>query len=142
MSRIAIVAGCLVLAAAPAVAQTRADIEKAGDQWNKAYASGNAAAVAAMYTIDAYVLPAGAPMVHGPKAIEAFWHDTMQQLTDVNCKTMDVKALGPRAAREIGTCTFKTKATPPQPGMIKYAVVWEKTGRNWKLLQDIWNMDK
>jgi uncharacterized protein (TIGR02246 family) len=142
MSRIAVLAGCLALAAAPALGQTKAEIQKAGDQWDKAYNSGNAAALAAMYTDDAYVLPQGTEMVHGRKAIEAFWHQTMQQLSDFNCTTLDVKPLGPRAAREIGTCTFKTKAQPPQAGAIKYAVVWEKSGRGWKLLQDIWNFNK
>ena len=44
--------------------------------------------------------------------------------------------------REIGTCTFKTKSQPPQEGALKYAVVWQKEGGQWKLLTDIWNMDK
>jgi len=43
---------------------------------------------------------------------------------------------------EIGTATFKTKGQTPQDGALKYAVVWQKEGGRWKLLQDIWNMDK
>jgi ketosteroid isomerase-like protein len=37
---------------------------------------------------------------------------------------------------------MKTKAQPPQDVVIKYAVVWQKEGGQWKLLQDIWNMNK
>ena len=65
-----------------------------------------------------------------------------QQIGDIKITTLDVKPLGGNAAREIGTATFKTKAQPPQDGALKYAVVWQKEGGQWKLLQDIWNMDK
>ena len=36
----------------------------------------------------------------------------------------------------------KSKGATPQNLAIKYAVVWEKIGRSWKLSQDIWNTDK
>ncbi len=66
----------------------------------------------------------------------------MGALGGVKCTTLDVKPLGRSGAGEIGTCTFKTKAQPPQDGALKYAVVWKKEGGQWKLLVDIWNMDK
>ena len=142
MRRIVMAAVCLVLAAGSALAQSKAAIQKLNDEWAAAFNRGDAAAVAAMYTEDAYVLPAGAPIVKGRSAIEAFWRQTMQQLGNVKCTTLDVKPLGRKAAREIGGCSFKTKAQPPQDGALKYAVVWEWEGGRWKLLQDIWNMDK
>ena len=100
------------------------------------------AALAAMYTEDAYALPPGAEMMKGRSAIEAFWRQQMQQIGDVKCMALDVKPLGRNAAREIGTFSFKTKAQPPQDGLLKYAVVWEKEGSQWRLLQDIWNTNK
>jgi uncharacterized protein (TIGR02246 family) len=140
MSRIAVLAGCLAAAATPAFAQSKAMIQKLDDAWGAAFNKGDAAEVAAMYTQDAYVLPPGADMVTGRRAIEALWRNEMKQIGDVKCKPIAVKRLGLRAAREIGTCTFKTK--PAEEGTIKYAVVWEKEGRQWKLLQDIWNTNK
>jgi uncharacterized protein (TIGR02246 family) len=143
MTRIAIFAGCItMLAATAAVAQSKAMIQGLDDKWGEAFNKGDAAAVAAMYTADAYVLPPGAEMVKGRNAIEAMWRANMQQIGDVKCTALDVKPLGRTAAREIGTCSFKTKAQPPQDGTIKYAVVWEKEGGQWKLLQDIWNTNK
>jgi uncharacterized protein (TIGR02246 family) len=143
MPRIAIFAGCIVtLAAAPALAQTKAMIQGLDDKWAEAFNKGDAAGVAAMYTADAYVLPPGADMVKGRTAIEALWRANMQQIGDIKCTALDVKPLGRNAAREIGTCSFKTKAQPPQDGSLKYAVVWEKEGGQWKLLQDIWNTSK
>ncbi len=128
--------------AAPAMAQSKTAIQKLEDGWGAAFNKGDAAAVAAMYTDDADVLPPGSDMVKGRAAIEALWRQEMAQIGDVKCTALDVKPLGGRAAREIGTCTFKTKGQPPQEGALKYAVVWEKSGRTWKLLTDIWNTNK
>jgi uncharacterized protein (TIGR02246 family) len=142
MRRIAILAVCFGLFASPALAQSKAAIQKLEDQWGAAFNKGDAAAVAAMYTEDAYVLPAGDAMVKGRAAIEALWKKDMGALSDVKCTTLDVRPLGGSAAAEIGTCTFKTKSQPPQEGALKYAVVWQKEGGQWKLSLDIWNMDK
>jgi uncharacterized protein (TIGR02246 family) len=142
MRRVTILAVCLGLFAAPALAQTKAVIQKLDDQWAAAFNAGNVAALAAMYTQDAYVLPAGAPMVKGRAEIEKFWKGVMPTLQDIKCTALDVKPLGGKAAREIGTCSAMTKKAPLEEVNLKYAVVWEKEGGRWKLLQDIWNMDK
>jgi uncharacterized protein (TIGR02246 family) len=142
MSQIAMLVACLMLIAGPAAAQSKAVIQKADDKWSEAFNKGDAAALAAMYTEDAYLLPPGAEMMKGRSAIAAFWGRQMQQIGDVGCTALDVKPLGRNSAREIGTCSFKTKAQPPQDGALKYAVVWEKEGGQWRLLQDIWNTNK
>jgi uncharacterized protein (TIGR02246 family) len=121
--------GLMLAAAPPAVAQSKATMQQLNDRWADAFNKGDAPAVAAMYAADAYVLPAGAEMVKGRPAIEAMWRQNMQQIGNVKCTTIDVKPLGSSAAGEIGTCTFKTKAQPPQDGALKYAVVWRKEGR-------------
>jgi ketosteroid isomerase-like protein len=53
--------------------------------------------------------------------------------------TLEVKALGPSAAYEIGTFSLKTKTPTSQELTGKYVVVWEKVGGDWKLAADIWN---
>jgi len=114
MFRIAILVACLMLLVGPAAAQSKATIQKFDDKWAEAFNKGDAAALAAMYTEDAYALPPGTEMMKGRSAIEAFWRQQMQQIGDVKCTALDVKPLGRSAAREIGTCSFKTKAQPPQ----------------------------
>jgi uncharacterized protein (TIGR02246 family) len=141
-ARCALAAATLLLFAAPALAQSKAAIQQLNDQWTAAFNKGDAAALAAMYTADAYVLPAGAPMVKGRADIQKFFTGAVQQLGDIKITTLEVKPLGGMAAREIGTATFKTKGANPQDGALKYAVVWQREGGRWKLLQDIWNMDK
>jgi uncharacterized protein (TIGR02246 family) len=142
MRRFTLLALCFGLLTTPALAQTTAQIQKLNDQWMAAFNKGDAAAVAAMYTMDAYVLPDGREMVKGRPAIEALWKQQMAGATVEKITTLDVKPLGANAAREIGTATMKTKDQPPQDVVIKYAVVWQKEGGQWKLLQDIWNMNK
>ena len=141
MWRIVMIIGCLSLGA-PALAQNKTTIEKLNDAWTAAFNKGDAAAVAALYTEDAYVLPPGSSMVKGRAAIEAFWRQAAQQMTDAKLTTVDVLPLGRSAAREVGTVTLKTKSQPPQEVVGKYVVVWRKVGRDWKLATDIWNTDK
>jgi uncharacterized protein (TIGR02246 family) len=142
MWRILVIVAGLGFGAAPALAQNKATIEKLNDVWTAAFNKGDAAAVAALYTEDAYVLPPGSNMVKGRAAIEAFWRQAAQQMTDGKLTTIDVLPLGRSAAREIGTVTLKTKSQPPQEVVGKYVVVWRKIGRDWKLATDIWNTDK
>jgi uncharacterized protein (TIGR02246 family) len=141
MWRIVMIIGCLSLGS-PALAQNKATIEKLNDAWTAAFNKSDAAAVAALYSEDAYVLPPGSAMVKGRPAIEAFWRQAAQQMSDAKLTTVDVLPLGRSAAREIGTVTLKTKSQPPQEVAGKYVVVWRKIGRDWKLATDIWNTDK
>ena len=141
MWRTVMIIGCLSVGS-PALAQNKATIEKLNDVWTAAFNKGDAAAVVALYTEDAYVLPPGSGMVKGRAAIEAFWRQAAQQMSDAKLTTIDVLPLGRSAAREIGTVTLKTKSQPPQEVVGKYAVVWRKVGRDWKLATDIWNTDK
>ena len=55
------------------------------------------------------------------------WKDLAEQVGDPKVTTLEVKSLGPSAAREIGTVSLKTKGTPPQEITGKYVVVWEKS---------------
>jgi uncharacterized protein (TIGR02246 family) len=142
MPRIANLVICLVLIAGSAMAQQKPSIQKINEDWMAAFNKGDAAAVAALYAEDAYVLPAGAEMAKGRRAIETFWKKTVQQLGDAKLKTLDLQSLGPGSAREVGTFSFKTKGDNPEVVVGKYVVVWRKMGGQWKLITDIWNMNK
>jgi ketosteroid isomerase-like protein len=142
MRRIAMLAVCLGLVAVPALAQTKAAIQKLEDKWDNAVNTGDIAALTAMYTKDADSLPAGAPMVHGLAAIEKDWKGAMDNVQDIQCTTLDVKPLSRNAAREIGTCSFMTKKVPLKEIGIKYVVIWRKEGGKWKQSLEIWNSDK
>src|SRR5215831_15757747 len=141
-ARLVLAVAVMIMLAGPALAQSKEAIQKLNDEWAAAFNKGDAGAVAALNTADAYVLPPAAPMVKGRADFQKFWVGAMQHHGDIKLTTLDVKPLGPDAAREIGTATFRTTGANPQDVALKYAVVWQREGGQWKLLQDIWNMDK
>jgi len=126
---------------APASAQ-RAEIEAVNAKWTEFFNKGDFAGIASLYTTDATAFPPGSAMVQGAAAIGAMWKSTAEQVGDPKLTTLDVKSLGPSAAREIGTFSLKTRGPTPQEVTGKYLVVWEKVGNDWKLAADIWNDGK
>jgi uncharacterized protein (TIGR02246 family) len=141
MRSFALVVGCLMALAQPALAQ-KAEIEAANGKWIEFFNKGDFAGVASLYTEDAAAFPPGSAMVKGRAAIAAMWKSIAEQLTDPQLTTLEVKSLGPAAAREIGTFSLKTKGPTPKEVSGKYVVVWEKVGADWKLAADIWNEGK
>ena len=141
MIRMALVIAFVLALIGPASAQ-KAEIEAANAKYSEFYNKGDFAGVASLYTADAVAFPPGSPMVHGQAAIGAMWKSMAEHVSDPKLTTLDVKPLGPSAAREIGTVSLKTKGSTPQEVTVKYVVVWEKVGNDWKLAADIWNDGK
>ena len=141
MRRIALMIALLAGLIVPAVAQ-RAEIEAVNAKWMEFFNKGDFAGIASLYTEDAIAFPPGSSMVKGRSAIGAMWKNMAEQVSDPKVTTLDVKPLGPSAAREIGTFSLKTKGPTPQEVTGKYVVVWEKVGDDWKLAADIWNDGK
>jgi uncharacterized protein (TIGR02246 family) len=134
-------AAILFALSTPAFAQN-ADIQKANAQWIELFNKGDFAGVGALYTADAVALPPDAGIVKGRDAISAMWKDIATKVAEPRLTTLEVKRLSPRAAREIGTFTLKTKGTNPQELSGKYVAIWEKVRGGWKLSTDIWNSGK
>jgi uncharacterized protein (TIGR02246 family) len=141
MRLIAPVIATLAWLIVPAFAQ-QAEIEAVNAKWVDFFNKGDFAGVASLYTEDATAFPPGSSMVKGRAGIEAMWKHMAEQVSDPKFTTLDVKPLGPSAAREIGTFALKTKGPAPQEVYGKYLVVWEKIGSDWKLAADIWNDGK
>jgi uncharacterized protein (TIGR02246 family) len=141
MHKTVLVITLVISSVASAFAQ-KAEIEAANAKWTEFFTSGDFAGIASLYTDDATAFPPGSPMVRGNMAIGAMWKAMAEQVTDPKLVTLDVRPLGPTAAREIGTFSLKTKGPTPQELTGKYVVVWEKSGNDWKLAADIWNEGK
>lgn len=141
MRMIALVAVLSAALIAPAAAQ-KANIEAANAKWVEFFNKGDFDGVASLYTNDAVAFPPGSAMVKGRAAIGAMWKGMAEQVSDPKITTLDVKRLGPAAAREIGTFSLKTKRPTPKEVTGKYVVIWQRIGRDWKLSSDIWNDGK
>jgi uncharacterized protein (TIGR02246 family) len=141
MRMIALVTAFLVGLIAPGFAQ-QAEIEAVNAKWIDFFNKGDFAGIGSLYTDDATALPPGSPMAKGRAAIEVMWKSMAEQVDDLKLTTLDIKSLGPSAAREIGTFSLKAKGPTPREVTGKYVVVWEKIGNDWKLATDIWNEGK
>ena len=141
MRSIAPVVALVTALVAPAFAQ-KAEIEAVNAKWIDFFNKGDFAGVASLYTEDATALPPGSPMAKGRAAIEVMWKRMAEEVGDPKLTTLDIKPLGPSAAREIGTFNLKVKGSTPREVAGKYVVVWEKIGSDWKLATDIWNEGK
>jgi uncharacterized protein (TIGR02246 family) len=113
--------------------------------WAAAANRGDAAAIAAMYTETATMLPPGTPIQKGRAAIEK----TVATLGKTGTKnfsltSIDVSQIGPDTAREIGQ--YSLDAPGPRKKFVKvegkYVVIWKLVGGKWLLDVDIWNPNK
>jgi uncharacterized protein (TIGR02246 family) len=108
----------------------------------EAFEAGDAAAVAALYTEDAVVLPPDSPMITGRAGIEEFWGELMKAgVKGVNLETLRL-AGSTDLLHEIGRATITARPAEGEPvtQLVKYVVVWERDpAGEWALAVDIWN---
>ena len=124
------------------VQAVRKAIEAANAKFSKAFARGDAKALAAMYTSDAIVFPPGSDMIRGNEAIGKFWKATRDGgVQGAALTTIDVGRSGD-VAYEVGKVTLTIQPTGKKPTTeaAKYVVVWkQQADGTWKLHRDIWN---
>ena len=108
--------------------------------WEKAYNSGDASAVAAMYGEDGMRMPPDAPIVKGRAAIEAYIAEGMKQgLAGVKIETVE-SHVGEDMAHARGT--FESiDADGNSLGSGKWVSFSKHVGGKWQIQFDIWNFD-
>lgn len=116
-----------------------AGIAEASAAFAAAWDAGDAAAMAALYTDDAMVLPPGGEALEGREAITAFWQDFIESLagSQVALETTEVRS-GDGGAIEVGSWAI-TGADGEHVDHGKYVVVWKYVDGAWRLHRDIFN---
>lgn len=124
------------------LAQVRQALEAANAKFVEAFNRGDAAAVAALYTDDATLLPPSSDLIRGRQGLQDFWSAAMKAgLKDVALTTVDVWGSEDTAC-EIGkySVTVQPEGQERRADSGKYLVVWKRqTDGSWKLQADIWN---
>lgn len=103
----------------------------------------NLTALDDVYTVDARILPPGAPMISGRDAIRAFWASVMESMnaTSAVLASIDVMPAGDGVV-EIGSAALTVGAPGQQKEVeAKYVVYWRQEDGRWKWHVDIWNMN-
>jgi ketosteroid isomerase-like protein len=109
---------------------------------SQVFAQRNFDALDDIYTSEARILPPGAPLISGRKAIKQFWSDLVQgaNASSAVLSSVDVMPAGDGVV-EIGKAVL-TVAPPGQSASqmeVKYVVYWRQEDGRWKWHVDIWN---
>jgi uncharacterized protein (TIGR02246 family) len=118
-------------------AALRAQIEKVDRAWEKANNAGDAAALTALYTKDAKVMPPGADPVSGAKAIQAMFTADVAQGAKMALTQKDVTGFGDYAL-ETGSFVA-TSADGKHLDHGSFMTLLKKEGGSWKIYRDTWN---
>ena len=116
----------------------KAAIKAANVQFSAAAAKGDGAALAALYSPDGQVMPAGSDPIRGAEAIQKFWQGALDSgVAAIGLKTVEVFGQG-STATEVGEYELHDKA-----GKVldhgKYIVVWQHANGKWALLRDMFS---
>jgi len=132
----------LVVLAGAATVSTAEDVRSAIEAGNKAFCAAvdrkDAAAVAALYTSTAQVLPPGGEIARGREAIQKAFQGAIDAgVKGLTLTTLEVEPHGDTAT-EVGTWEMKGQdgATVDHG---KFIVIWKNEGGQWRLHRDIWN---
>ncbi len=139
MLRRALLTTVLVAWSVSVQAQDNATVQKLADQFAEAFNKNAAAGIGDMYTEDAVLVPPQADIRMGRKDIQAFWTQQAKQAEGLTIAVLDVKPLGPDAARAIVRGESTRKGQPPQYMTGRNVVVLQKVGQDWKVTTHIWN---
>jgi uncharacterized protein (TIGR02246 family) len=139
----ALAVGCAPAAppspAPPTEAEVRAAIEEGNARFSEAFASGDTATIAALYTADGSVLPPNGAIAQGPEALAAFWSAVRAAgVASATLTTDDVFYAGGDVATEVDQVQLAL-ADGTAADEAKYAVVWKQTDAGWRMHRDIWN---
>ncbi|PDT51286.1 MULTISPECIES: SgcJ/EcaC family oxidoreductase [Sinorhizobium] len=120
----------------------RGEIQRANDEWNAAFNSGKADAVAALYAPDAVVLPSTHAVVRGTSAIEDFWNG----LISAGVKDHRIEMIDAQSGADIAYAIGKWSANAPgEDGETQryegtVVTVFRRQGDgSWKACLHTWN---
>lgn len=134
-----IVAAALLALPALGIAQ-EAEIKAGTEKFEAAWNAGDAAGVAAMYSMDAVLLPPNSPPVRGMKNIEALWAESVSMGGTADLTTDEVFVMGDMAT-EVGVYVINADdGSTVDNG--HYMVVWKLEDGVWKMHRDMWNSDQ
>lgn len=136
----AVFLACTCLTPAAYADGVKAAIEAANARFSAAVVKGDGAGLAALYSPNAQVMPAGSEPIRGAEAIQKFWQGALDSgIAAVGLKTIEVFGHGPTAT-EVGAYELRDKA-----GKVldhgKYIVIWQNADGKWQLLRDMFSTD-
>ena len=123
-----------------ALAQERQSIAEANIKFGEAVRSGDATALASLYTEDTRLLDPKVGLIQGREGVEAYWAGAFQMgIKEVVLPTVDVMKMDDMVC-EFGKAdlTIKPEGQDEIKDVGKYLVIWKKAADGtWKMYVDI-----
>ena len=140
ITRIALVALAIAAVAQTATSQTKDEraIRAASDAWQRYIAAQQVDSIAGLFTSDAIVMFANAPVVKGPDAIRSQWSDIVKTPAfKVHWAPTRIDVASPTRATEYGSYT-ESYDTPngKTSDAGTYVTVWHKVKGKWRVALD------
>jgi uncharacterized protein (TIGR02246 family) len=116
-----------------------AEIANVGAKWQAAFNAGDGAAIGALYSDDASLLPPNSAPINGGEAITAFWSEAVGQGATTELTSKEVYSMGDMAV-EVGMYSG-TNADGSHQDHGHFTVIYKKVDGKWMMYRDMWNSD-
>jgi uncharacterized protein (TIGR02246 family) len=119
-----------------------ATVQRLADQFAEAFNKNSAAGVGDMYTDEAILIPPEADIRMGRRDIQAFWTQQAKEAENLTVTLLDLKPIGPDAARAVLRSEITPKLPRAQHVTARNVIVLQKFGADWKVSTHTWNYDR
>jgi ketosteroid isomerase-like protein len=135
-----IVASLSVAACTGAQIDNKAVADEVSATWTRAFDAGDAAALAALYTEDAHLMPPGAPAIKGRREIESYWREDIGSGGVATKLRPDDSVVQGDLLHVAGTYDVVAQ---DGSSLVRgqYAHLWTRVGNDWKVKHEIWRID-
>lgn len=110
-------------------------IVQRGQEFEAAFRRRDVAALVALYTDDAVLVPPDAPTMRGKQAIGQFWSAGFDVLRAARLRSEQIFAEGDTAT-DLGVAELDTI---DGPATVRYIAVWKRSDGQWLMAADLWN---
>ncbi len=113
-------------------------------QFEEAFARGDAAGCAAVYSEDAKILPPDSPALTGRQAAQEIWQSIIDMgVKRISLQTLEMEEMGDTAVeRGAGTVHIQGEGGQTMEASAKFIVLWKRQADGaWKWHWDCWNFD-
>ncbi len=113
-------------------------------QFEEAFARGDAAGCAAVYSEDAKILPPDSPALTGRQAAQEVWQSVIDMgVKRISLQTLEMEEMGDTAVeRGAATVHIQGEGGQTMEASAKFIVLWKRQADGaWKWHWDCWNFD-